>query len=227
MAIANVQKTSVTGSFASPKTLAFGSNNTAGNLLIVAAMSGGGGALGTPTDSIGNAAYSAPQASVSVAGSGEFRVWYLANCKGGANTVSCSVASGNISEIHISEWSGVAAVTPIDKSINGTGSSTTPSSGSQTTTANGELIYGFCASATTAIVGSGFALVTDGGNGNICEFQIQASAGAIAATFTQATGAWGVTMATFKAAAVSGKLFHSSLLAGLGAGGPFFSNPLG
>jgi hypothetical protein len=100
-------------------------------------------------------------------------------------------------EIHISEWTGLATTSPVDQTASATGNGTAISSGAATTTASGELIFGYTFPVNNATAGSGFtglSLV----NGDLDEYQIQSTAGSIAATFTQTSGAWFALMATFK-----------------------------
>jgi hypothetical protein len=102
-------------------------------------------------------------------------------------------------EIHVSEWSGLATASPVDQTASATGTGTSASSGPKTTTANGELIFGYGWVLNTASAGAGFTPISLV-NGDLDEYQIQTTAGSVAATFTQASGTWFALMATFKPA---------------------------
>src|SRR5262249_2623797 len=65
------------------------------------------------------------------------------------------------------------------------------------TTQNGELIFGYAFPNQSATPGPGFTGLSFV-NGDWDEYQIQAAAGSVAATFTQPSDAWLALMATFK-----------------------------
>jgi hypothetical protein len=124
-------------------------------------------------------------------------LWYVPVCKGGVNTVTLTPASAGALEIHVSEWSGVSTTYPVDGFASAAGTGANASSGFVTTTANGELIYGYTFLLNTATAGSGFVGMTLV-NGDLDEYQIQPSAGSIAATYSQQSGTWFARMATFR-----------------------------
>ena len=64
-----------------------------------------------------------------------------------------------------------------------------------TTTAAGELIYGYTFLMNTAAAGAGFAGLTLV-NGDLDEYEIQSAAGSAAATYTQTSGTWFARVAT-------------------------------
>ena len=129
-------------------------------------------------------------------------IWYVPVCIGGANTVTITPSTTASLEIHVSEWSGLATASPVDQTISAAGTGTSVSSTSQTTTMSGELIFGYGWVMNTASAGAGFTPINLV-NGDLDEYQIQATAGSIAATFTQTSGTWFALMATFKPAAGS------------------------
>jgi hypothetical protein len=108
MAITLVQSNSANAS--SPSSLAYSSNNTAGNLLIFTGFNpGSGGTYGVPTDSQGNTW----NVAVHDAGSG---IFYAMNCRGGANTVTAGFwTSGATAGYAIYEFSGVALTSALDQ----------------------------------------------------------------------------------------------------------------
>ena len=168
--------------------VAYSSNNAAGNLLVLVCRgSGGAPAAVSVSDSQGNS-WSVTTNNLWVGGN-KIVMAYAPNCKAGANTVTVSITGASFLQTKIAEYSGVLKVSPLDKSNDTNGSSTTPTSPSVTTTKNGELIIGGFANATTnsatITAGSGYTkrATTDDGNGAI-EDRVQASAGAITAGWT-------------------------------------------
>ena len=183
----------------SSMSLAFTSNNTAGNFLIVTATAARPASTLTVSDTLGNTYTAAAAPVTDPAQEVTVYIWYVPVCKGGANTVKIVPSTTAALEIHLSEWSGLATTSPVDQSISATGTGTSVSSGSQTTTANGELIYGKSWVANDAAAGAGFTSISLV-NGDMDEYEIQPAAGSVAATFTQATGVWFSEMVTFKSA---------------------------
>lgn len=195
----------------------FTSNVTAGNLIaVMASWDGGIGVLSGITDSLGNT-YTAVN-NVSDGGNpNHYATWYAKNITGGACTVTVTYTSSRpITLLEVVEISGVDTTAPLDKSAiqlqatPGTGANAV-TSGSVTTTTDGQFIFG-CSIATgsftqTYSVGTGFTSIDNVGTSVsdralICEYQIQTSAGAIAATATQTNNQNVVTaIMTFKAVA--------------------------
>jgi len=118
MAIALVQSTETTSS----TTLAYGSNNTAGNFLLC--MRATGAYSTVPTDTLSNTWVEV------VNGGNNWTIYYAANCAGGANTVT---AGGTSQYFTLYEFSGVKTTSPLD--VSGQGSE------GITTTKNGDLVF--------------------------------------------------------------------------------------
>lgn len=194
MSIALVQSRGVAGS-----SLAFASNNAAGHLLV--AIGEANSALSV-SDTQGNAWGTAVK--IEDPSTTFIYIWFAANCKAGANTVTVPGALNLV----IAEFSGAAqsSVTDVSSVNFPPTASSSQTSGSATTTAAGELVVG----------------AVDNGNGilptptagwttlqNVATmstiFQLQASAGSIAATWTTPSAVfYDAIMASFKApAAVS------------------------
>src|SRR5208337_1307125 len=170
--------------------VAFPSNNTQGDLLIVTGTAANPPGTLAISDTAGNnygvaiGPISDPNQQVTA------YVWYVPNSKGGANTVTLTASTPSALEIHISEYSGADPGSPLDQTSIATGNSATPSSGTKATTANGELIFGYTFLASSGSgVGTGFSGLSDV-TGDWDEYQIQGSAGNAAATFTQPSGPW-------------------------------------
>jgi hypothetical protein len=195
MAPAFVQANQNTVNTPSPAALAFTSNNTLGNLLVVVGRSGSG-AAGTISiaDSQGNT-WVIPIKDNWLT-TNTFFMAYAANCKAGANTVTVTNSNGSSSLISfcIAEYSGVATSAPLDKSAvadtgSGAGTWTAANSGNVSPASNGELIVGGQGeggSATATTAGSGYTQRASNASFSVSslEDQVQSIAASIAATFT-------------------------------------------
>ena len=150
--------------------------------------------------SVANAAH---YNSVIIQTTGQF---YLANSKAGKITITGTPGSaGAWGAMNCQEWSGVATSSPLDQVTQADGTSANPSSGSVTTTSGGELILGDLENGSGPSAGSGFALIDSTSMTWLStEYQIQGSAGSIAATWTLAATSWTAQVATFKAAVGGG-----------------------
>lgn len=165
--------------------LAFPSSNTVGCLILVAVIYAPAN-TGTVTDSQGNA-YTRDILNTTANGRAS---WHAPGIKAGGNTVNVTNTSGVYIALGIAEFCGYGNLVTTDKAIQQTGTSQTSwSSGSATTVQNGELVTGFGSYSVGASVihlGSGFTLLQDI-DGDLWEYQIQPTAGSIAATFTTDT----------------------------------------
>jgi len=174
------------------------SNIRAGDFLIITGTAARPSNNLTITDSAGNTFTVAAGPIVDPTQDVSMYVWYVPNARGGADTFTITPSVTSALEIHVSEWSGMSATASVDQVSSATGTGTAVSSGSQTTTGNGELVFGYAWVFNSASAGSGFtglSLV----NGDLDEYQIQNSAGNTAATFLQsASGAWLSLLVTFK-----------------------------
>jgi hypothetical protein len=177
--------------------VSFNSSNTAGNFLIVTGTAARPASTLTISDTLGNSYTAAMGPVTDTVQNVTVYIWYVANCKGGASTVTITPSGTAALEIHVSEWSGLAASSTVDQIASNTGTGTSVSSGPQTTTANGELIFGYGWVLNTASAGAGFTPISLV-NGDLDEYQIQPASGSIAATFTQTSGTWFAAMVTFK-----------------------------
>src|SRR5579872_5150972 len=136
MAITLVQQAGHTGGASS---VAFGSNNTAGNFIFVIIDDPNGGTIPTPTDTAGDTFHQVIQFTQS--GGDNIGFWYAWNCLGGANTVQ-NTNSYDVFQIY--EWSGIKnTADPLITSNSANSSSNTVPSVSETTTVDGCLIIGF------------------------------------------------------------------------------------
>jgi uncharacterized repeat protein (TIGR01451 family) len=179
--------------------VSFPSSNTAGNFLIVTGAAARPASTITISDTAGNTYFPAFGPVTDTTQNVTAYIWYVPACKGGPNTVNITPSTGSALEIHVSEWSGVATASPVDQIASATGTGAAASSGSQTTSVNGELVFGYGWVSNTASAGSGFTAISSV-NGDLDEYLVQSSASSVAATFTQISGTWFAMMVTFKPA---------------------------
>ena len=188
--------------------LAFVSNNTAGNFLAVAIRAGRTGQNFTVTDTRGNIYRRALQLDETL-DTVTLGLYYAENIASGPNTVTVSdTLTGGTLRFSIFEYAGVATSNSLDgAAVTAEGVASSASSGAVTTTANGDLILGVMstAEAATFTAGSGFTIQdrvpAAPGTKLIVLDQRQAAAGPIAATATITGGnAWAAAVAAFRAA---------------------------
>jgi len=152
----------------------------------------------------------------------------LPNITNGPQTITASISSGTAqyASLIADEFSGVATSSPLDgHTFTITASTTSPmSSGNITPSANGDLIYGSYVNFTNwgMMAGSGFVITEQEptpGNASVgCEYLIQGTAAAIAATFTCTNGDnTACAVRAFKAAAVAPPAGGGSGILGLSA----------
>jgi uncharacterized repeat protein (TIGR01451 family) len=188
--------------------LAFVSNNTAGNFLAVAIRAGRTGQNFTVTDTRGNIYRRALQLDETL-DTVTLGLYYAENIASGPNTVTVSdTLTGGTLRFSIFEYAGVATSNSLDgAAVTAEGVASSANSGAVTTTANGDLILGVMstAEAATFTAGSGFTIQervpAAPGTKLIVLDQRQAAAGPIAATATITGGnAWAAAVAAFRAA---------------------------
>ena len=202
-----VQHTSKDTGTTNSSTLAFPSNNTAGNWIGVCIRAGAVNETFTVRDSRGNTYHKAIQFSETVDGN-SFGIYYAENIAGGANTVTVSDTAAATLRFAILEYSGVAASGSLDVLAATQGDSTTANSGvTAMTTASGDLLLGAIMTGNPAsfTAGSGYiikeSVPAEPGTKLIVEDQIQATAGATTASATLgAVDFWAAGVAAFKAA---------------------------
>jgi predicted secreted protein len=203
MSISLVQNTSnnVPGN---PMSLAFGSNVTAGNLLIVGVGSTTGGASNSTislSDTLGNTYTSLGKVEEGVlSASGE--IFYCIANSSGANTVTATYSSGSGIALHVAEFSGVSAVDQNAVTNDQTG--TAADSGPVTTAFADELLLGWLIASGAPTAGTGWTLLSSQGATlrSALEYQIVSSTGTYDATFTLGSGkggtpVWGLRITTF------------------------------
>jgi hypothetical protein len=180
--------------------VSFPSNTTAGNIILVGFDFASSVSFSSITDSQGNVFTEAGSQLTSPGGS-RSRVYYAANIKGGADTVTINLSGSAGVEVYLTEYSGVSQVNPVDVQAGISGNAGSVSSGNATTTVAGDLIYGFCAADWTCSAGSGFNARSTLNN-NLVEDMIAGNPGPYAATGSANNG-WTMQMVALKAASVS------------------------
>jgi hypothetical protein len=177
----------------------FPSGNTAGNFLIVTGTAARPAGTITISDTAGNTYLPALGPVTDPGQDVTGYIWYVPTAKGGPNTVTLTPASPRAMELHVSEWAGLASVSPVDQIASAAGSGTNVSAGPVVTTTAGELVFSYGFVFNVASAGAGFtplSLVS----GDLDEYLVQPAAGNIGATFTQNAGTWFALMVTFKPA---------------------------
>ena len=175
---------------------AFNFNNTAGDLLVVVAAwgdnAGGGPTLNSISDSQGNLYATAVGPIIDdpvSANHSKVELFYAANVKGGANTVTVTLSTtpGVYLDFYMHEYSGIMASSPLDQVSTATGTGVSVNTGTATTTQSNELLFAFGLAPSISSAGNGFTLrqVADG---NATADQNVNSVGAYTATFTSTTG---------------------------------------
>jgi hypothetical protein len=201
-----VQQAGKDAGMTSSTTLAFSSNNTAGNLIVVCVRASELNQVFSVTDTNGNQYRPARQYNVTLDGV-TLAIFYAENVRGGANTVSIADSRLGTLRVAILEYAGVATANALDITAAAEGFGTTLDSGSAQTTVAGTLLVGTVTTASPASFspGSGYALrasVPENNNAKLLvEDRVQGTAGSSAATGSLAVAdAWGVILVAFKPA---------------------------
>ncbi len=189
-------------SSASPSSmsLSFPVNTLVGDLLLVAFDYASNVTPSSVTDSQGNV-FTPVGNQLSTPGGALSQVYYAQNIKGGADTVTVTLtATSSYLEVYLSEYAGINPTNPIDAQAGASGTAGAVSSGNATTTAAGDIIYGFCVGDWACTPGSGFAARSTLDN-NVIESEVASTAGSYAATGS-ATNGWTMQMVALKPASV-------------------------
>lgn len=187
-------------------TLAFGSNLTAGNLLVLMCRLGANGTTMTTTDTLGHTWVEAVNVDNAAGGRRTF-LRYVENCSGGANTITFTPSTSVTFRIAIFEYSGLLTSGALDQktATGATGNSTTANSGNLTTTQADELLIGFAERSTSTFVATGGFTIEEAvpaaPNSFLAAMDLIVSAtGTYSCGATFASGDWSAGLATFKAA---------------------------
>ena len=131
-----VQSASLVHNNGTVVSLAYPSNNTAGNLLVIVAAYGNNGAL--PTDTRGNSWTN--ELRIFGAGALITDIWYVCNASAGANTVTLTMPTGNqfYAALQIYEFTGNLTSLCVDHAISNSSTSTVATS-SKSISTNGSV----------------------------------------------------------------------------------------
>ncbi|HTV13983.1 MAG TPA: Ig domain-containing protein [Acidobacteriaceae bacterium] len=147
MAIDFVQSNSNNGNDVASVAVAFTSANTAANTIVVCAGAWSGGTVGSlsVTDTQGNTYTLIQTDNSDYANQSTVSVWYAANIKAGANTVTVSGATGSAIDVIVAEYSGPATSGPLSASSVAVAVGSTVSAAAVTPTSGNEafLLYGY------------------------------------------------------------------------------------
>ena len=208
--IALVQHTSKDAGSVSSSTLAFASNNTAGDFIAVVIRGTKVSQVFTVSDSRGNSYKQAVQANMTVDRE-TVAIYYAESIGGGANTVTVAQSiSGNPLRFAILEYSGVATSNSLDVTAFAQGADTEPNSGSAITNSVGDLLIAEMTNGdgTTYSPGAGFVIEevqpAAPASKMMVEDGIQALPGPVPGIASMATSHnWGAVMAAFRPAPFS------------------------
>jgi len=175
----------------------FSANTQAGDLILVGFDIMPNGTVISVTDSQGNS-FTEVGSPLTSSGGTTSRVYYANNTKGGADSITITLSTSSNFEVYLSEYSGVNQVNPIDGQSGASGSAGTVSSGNVTTTAAGDLIYGYCVGDFVCTAGSGLTARSTFHN-NLVEDMIAGSPGGYAASGSANSG-WTMQMVALMAA---------------------------
>jgi hypothetical protein len=166
----------------------------AGNCLVVVVTAGNSSPPITVSDDKGNTWNSTTMVS-DVPSNNSLQIFYALNVVGGTQLITVNLGSGNFDfdQVMLLEFNNVAAVGALDAQVGQTTSGTSLSSGSMTTTADGDLIigaavvdgFGSQTAPMTWTPGSGFTFAaTSDTNYMAVQYQIQGTHGAINSSMT-------------------------------------------
>lgn len=176
------------------------SSTNAGNLVVVA-FDYTGTSFASITDSQGNQ-FQQAGAEVTTPGGAATRMYYAKNVKGGAESVTVSLAGATSSlEVYVAEYRGVDPVAPLDASSQATGTATDDkrdfTSGTLTPTTSNDILVGFCVSDNFCGADEGFNVRNDLHSNLLEDEQIGAAGTPVAATGYAGAG-WAVVAAAFR-----------------------------
>jgi hypothetical protein len=186
---------------------AYSSNTAKSNLLVVGAVSDGNTTLSI-SDSQGNTWTQANTIAYNFA-TKHLYLWFLANCPGGADTVTITLSASADVAIAIREYNGLATSSPLDQTAAAAGPDGTPqasadSGATATTTAANELLIGAAGNLNSTIsAGTGYGNLIQVNQGTSIGLGLEdrtvSSTGAYHATFGfSPNDQWGCIVATFK-----------------------------
>lgn len=191
------------GNSSSPQTLAYTSNVTAGNLLVVISAQGTDtSATVTVTDSLGNTYSQAGSYSTNTNPPPfglRIGLFYCISASSGSCTVTVTPSALVGQNIDIFEYSGILASSPLTATSGNTGTSASPSTGSVTINAAGDLVIGGVLATLGTVTSSAFNQRTSHGTAGTADTTNAQATTSV--TFSDTLSeAWTAIGASFKAA---------------------------
>ncbi|MDD1662488.1 MAG: DUF2341 domain-containing protein, partial [Methanomicrobiales archaeon] len=200
-----IQSRSLSFGSASQGSITLPSATTAGNLLVLSlVMDSQALSVSSVTDTKNGAVYNLALAPTNVGTWGKLYTYYVNNSLGGSGAITATVTlSGTtpaLLDVFFLEYSGVAAVSPLDQTSAGSGTGTVMNSGAKDITNATELIYGFGADDYECHATAPYT-DRETANGQCAVDWSVSLSGTYNVTATQSSsGAWALQMATFKGA---------------------------
>jgi hypothetical protein len=191
-----VQEAAAFTAGSSAPTVVFASNITAGNCVaLYILLSDTTTTISSVTTNFGGTSAIKNANTTLVGGTKRGNLGYIYNTSGSGATVTTNLSASVNATIYGMELSGCSTSDPYDGSSLdnqasvGTGTDAVTTSAITTTVASDRIFGQTFASASIAVnAGTGYTIAHSGSNGDPNEYQIQSSAGSIAATFTSTTG---------------------------------------
>jgi glucose/arabinose dehydrogenase len=202
---------------ATTNTVALANPATAGNLIVVSVLWNNRGTVGVG-DSRANT-YSAATPRTNWGSTWSSQVFYATNVAGGPTSVTATfgTAISGWGIVYVHEYSGIAAVSPLDGARSASGSARAMSSGALTTTNPTDLLFAVGGSShTVSRPGTGWATRSTA-YGNRTMDRTVTAVGSYAATANQSGNAWIMQLVAFKAAGGSGDTTPPSVPTNLAA----------
>jgi hypothetical protein len=180
----------------------FAASTNAGNLIVAYVVYDNTGTAAV-ADSAGNTYQSAVGPTPYGSGNAwRAQIFYAKNIKGGAVNVTATFSTSlkSFGLIYIHEYSGLDPINPLDAVASTAGTSSAMSSGSLTTTAGNDLLFGAGSSDNSVVTFSPGFTTRSVAFGNLTEDEVASSIGAFTATATQSGSVWVMQLVAFKAA---------------------------
>jgi hypothetical protein len=179
----------------------YGVAETAGDLnIVVVGWGDTSSTISAVTDNRGNG-YSLAVGPTSGTGLRQ-SIYYAKSIAGGSTTVTVTFnKAAAYPDVRILEYSGLDVSAPLDQAVGAGGTGTTANSGTVSTTAASELIFGAGTSGTKFTgAGTGFTSRMINIYGNIAEDKTVSATGSYNATAADSSGVWVMQVVTLKAA---------------------------
>jgi hypothetical protein len=182
-----------TGSISTGTALGANVNATAGDTLVasIAIAAGSSKSVVSVRDSTGGTWTKGPVGFLTGANT-RIEIWYRANVPSGISSVTATISASGAASINVSEWSGVAGVSPVDQqAARGNASATNASTPSVTTTNASDVVIGainYSGTASSTLTTSGFTALANFSAGSSTNgraaYQVVSSTGAYQVSWT-------------------------------------------